>query len=161
MQPINCWVEPGSAYPATNHAPLAPLEPGSHEPGSGGRARLASSGNQSRSKRTILPPRGTRFSSVRASTSPSPTLSPSKIYWFWLASPEDDLGDLLPRPVKNIRSRGDVGLRTRSSSLKHLELSLTIRSLKNLIFYAIDSEEVCTVEESVVIWSPLTFFTLH
>lgn len=48
MQPINCWVEPGSAYPATNHAPLAPLEPGSHEPGSGGRARLASSGNQSR-----------------------------------------------------------------------------------------------------------------
>jgi hypothetical protein len=48
VQPINCWVEPGSAYPATNHAPLAPLEPGSHEPGSGGRARLASSGNQSR-----------------------------------------------------------------------------------------------------------------
>jgi hypothetical protein len=35
VQPINCWVEPDSAYPATNHAPLAPLEPASHEPGSG------------------------------------------------------------------------------------------------------------------------------
>jgi len=67
---------------------------------------------------------GVEFSLVRKSTSPSPTLSPSKIFWFWLASTEDALGGFMPRPVKNLRSRCDVGLRTCIGS-KHNRLVIT------------------------------------